>query len=82
MMDNDEVSPPSPLLFANPGARCHISDVACSSSNFDPTQQDNDGRMDSNDDDATQQQGVDMNGYEGSPPPTKTMAHHHPQHRR
>ena len=28
MMDNDEVSPPSPLLFANPGARCHVSDVA------------------------------------------------------
>jgi len=27
-MDNNEVSPPSPLLFANPRARCHISDVA------------------------------------------------------
>jgi len=80
MMDNDEVSPPSLLLFANPGARCHVSDVACLSSDFDPTQQDNNGRMDSDNHDATQRQGVDTNSYEGSPPPTKTMAHHHPQH--
>ena len=34
------------------------------------------------DDNAMQWQGVNTNGYEGSPPPTKTMAHHHPQHRR
>jgi len=27
-MDNDEVGPTSPLLFANPEARCHVSDVA------------------------------------------------------
>jgi len=27
-MDNDKVSPPSPLLFANPRARCHVSDMA------------------------------------------------------
>jgi len=74
MMDNDKVSPPSPLLFANPGARCHVSDMARSSSDFDPTQQDNNGQMDgdnNNDHDATQWQGVDTNSYKGSPPPPR-----------
>jgi len=58
-----------------------------SSSDFDPTQHDDNGCTattgdNDNDNDAMQQQGVNMDGYEGPPPPTKTMAHHHPWHRR
>jgi len=69
-MDNDEVSPPSPLLFANPGARCHVSDVARSLSDFDTTQQDNNRRT------ATT---MPCNGKVSTR--TATRAHHHPPRR-
>jgi len=73
-MDNDEVSPPSPLLFANPGARCHVSDVARSSSDFDTIQQDNDGRTAT-----TTMTTMPCNGKVSTR--TATRAHHHPPRR-